>query len=219
MPESDFTTTFASLRKEYDRVGIDVAEMDPNPFRQFAAWFETASAAGVSEANAMTVATATPDGVPSARIVLLKGFDERGFVFYTNYESQKGDDLATNPRAALLFFWKELHRQVRICGAVERVSREQSEAYFHSRPLGSQLSAAISPQSQPVPDRQTLEMRYADLEDHVAADSVPLPDFWGGYRVVPTSFEFWQGRENRLHDRLRYLPASDGGWTIDRLAP
>jgi pyridoxamine 5'-phosphate oxidase len=210
---------FATLRTEYSRVGIDEKDFDPDPFVQFRFWFNIASSSGVSEANAMTLATASAEGVPSARTVLLKGFDEHGFVFYTNYESQKGEELRENPRAALLFFWKELHRQVRVTGSVERVTREESEAYFHSRPVGSQLGSAASAQSRPVLDRATLEARYAALESRYAGKDVPLPDFWGGYRVVPASFEFWQGRENRLHDRLRYLPRREGGWAIDRLAP
>jgi pyridoxamine 5'-phosphate oxidase len=210
---------FASLRKEYSRVGIVETDLDPDPFVQFGQWFGVASSSGVTEANAMTLATATAEGMPSARTVLLKGFDERGFVFYTNYESQKGQELLENPYAALLFFWKELHRQVRVTGSVVRVTREESEAYFHSRPVGSQVGAAISAQSRPIPDRATLEAQYSALEARYENAQVPLPEYWGGYRVVPAMFEFWQGRENRLHDRLRYLPRPEGGWVIDRLAP
>ncbi len=218
MPHLD-SSVFAALRTEYSRVGIDKSELDPDPFVQFDRWFENASSAGVAEPNAMTLATATPGGVPSARTVLLKGFDERGFVFYTNYESQKGDELLANPNAALLFFWKELQRQVRVVGIVSRITREESEAYFRSRPVGSQLGAVVSAQSTPIPDRATLERQFAALEAEYRDVPVPLPDFWGGYRVAPVSFEFWQGRENRLHDRLRYLPNPVGGWTIARLAP
>ncbi len=210
---------FAALRTEYSRVGIDRDDLDPNPFVQFGRWFEAASSAGVAEANAMTLATATPEGIPSARTVLLKGFDERGFVFFTNYESQKGMELLANPRAALLFFWKELHRQVRVLGTVERIPRDESAAYFRRRPLGSQLGAVVSPQSRVIPDRAALEDRYAVAEAAAGVGPVALPGFWGGYRVAPVSFEFWQGRENRLHDRLRYLPDPHGGWAIDRLAP
>ena len=211
-------SVFAALRTEYSRIGIDDKDLDPDPFVQFGQWFGVASSV-VAEANAMTLATATATGIPSARTVLLKGCDERGFAFFTNYESQKGQDLLENPFAALLFFWKELHRQVRVTGSVVRLTREESEAYFRSRPIGSQLSAATSAQSHAIPDRATLEAEYASLEARYEQADVPLPDFWGGYRVVPASFEFWQGRENRLHDRLRYLPRDEGGWVIDRLAP
>ncbi len=217
MPNVD-PAVFAALRTEYSRVGIDLGDLDPDPFAQFDRWFDAATSAGVAEANAFTLATSTPDGMPSARTVLLKGFDERGFVFYTNYESQKGMDILANPRAALLFFWKELHRQVRVTGTVERIPRDESETYFRSRPPGSQLGAAVSPQSRVLPDRGTLEASYAVMEAEYAVTPVPLPEDWGGYRVTPIGFEFWQGRENRLHDRLRYRPAI-GGWTIDRLAP
>jgi len=218
MPHVD-PAVFAALRTEYSRVGIDIGDLDPDPFAQFDRWFDAATSAGVTEANAFTLATATADGTPSARTVLLKGFDESGFVFYTNYESQKGAEILANPRAALLFFWKELHRQVRVTGTVARISRDESEAYFRSRPPGSQLGAAVSPQSQVLPDRHTLEASYAALEAEFAETPVPLPDEWGGYRITPTGFEFWQGRENRLHDRLRYRPTPYGDWTIDRLAP
>ena len=218
MPNLD-PSVFATLRTEYSRVGIDERDFDPDPFVQFGQWFDIASSAGVAEANAMTLATASAQGMPSARTVLLKGCDERGFAFYTNYESQKGAELLENPYAALLFFWKELHRQVRVTGSVVRLTREESEAYFRSRPAGSQLGAATSAQSHPIRDRAMLEAQYAALEARYEHANVPLPEFWGGYRVVPASFEFWQGRENRLHDRLRYLPRPEGGWTIDRLAP
>jgi pyridoxamine 5'-phosphate oxidase len=209
------------LRKEYTRAGLREEDLAPDPFAQFEAWFGEAQAAGIEEANAFTLATATPDGTPSARTVLLKGFDRRGLVFYTNYESPKAADLAANPRAAVLFFWKELERQIRVIGAVERTSPEESEAYFRSRPLGSRLGATVSPQSQPIPDRAWIEQRFAELEAcHSAPDAVvPLPNFWGGYRIVPATWEFWQGRQNRLHDRLRYLPDGAGGWRIERLAP
>ena len=218
MPNLD-PSFFATLRTEYSRIGIDEKDFDPDPFVQFGLWFGVASSTGVADANAMTLSTATPQGMPSARTVLLKGFDERGFAFYTNYESQKGKELLENPYAALLFYWKELHRQVRVTGSVVRLTRQESEEYFRSRPVGSQLAAAASAQSQPILDRATLEGQYAALEARYRHAEVPLPDSWGGYRVVPASFEFWQGRENRLHDRLRYLPRPEGGWIIDRLAP
>jgi pyridoxamine 5'-phosphate oxidase len=170
------------------------------------------------EPTAMTLATATPDGRPSARMVLLRGFDERGFCFYTNYESRKGIELAANPRAALVLWWGELERQVRIEGTVTRTSREESEAYFHSRPPGSQLSAAASPQSRVIEGRATLERRVAELATGSPDGKVPLPEFWGGYRLAHEVVELWQGRPNRLHDRLRYRRVGDA-WRIERLAP
>jgi pyridoxamine 5'-phosphate oxidase len=166
----------------------------------------------------MTLATASPDGAPAARTVLLKAFDAQGFVFYTNYESQKGKDLAANPRATLLFCWLALERQVRIDGNVARVSREESEAYFHSRPIGSQYGAWASRQSSVVENREALDAKLREVEQQYAGQTVPLPPYWGGYRVTPTMFEFWQGRENRMHDRLRYRRNGDG-WKIERLSP
>jgi pyridoxamine 5'-phosphate oxidase len=206
------------MRREYIREALAEADVDADPVVQFGRWFEQAEQAGLLEPTAMTLATATPDGRPSARMVLLRGFDERGFCFYTNYESRKGVELAANPRAALVFWWGELERQVRIEGPVAPTSRAESEAYFHSRPPGSQLSAAASPQSRVIQDRAVLERRVAELATGSAADQVPLPDFWGGYRLTHEVVEFWQGRPNRLHDRLRYRRAGDG-WKIERLAP
>ncbi len=208
----------ADLRREYRRAGLDEALVDPDPFRQFGTWFTEAQAAGIEEPNAMTLATASRDGMPSARTVLLKGFDERSFAFYSNYESHKGRDLLDNPRAALLFYWKELERQVRLTGLIERMSREETEGYFRTRPIGSQIGALVSRQSQVVPSRAALEDEFARLEAEYAGKTVPLPDYWGGFRLSPTSFEFWQGRPNRLHDRLRYRP-DEGGWRIERLSP
>jgi pyridoxamine 5'-phosphate oxidase len=209
----------ASIRREHPDRSLDEADVDPNPFVQFAQWMEEAMDEGGVEVNAMTLATATPDGIPSARTVLLKGFDERGFVFYSNYESQKGQELAENPHAALLFHWVRLGRQIRVNGTVERTSLEESDAYFHSRPPGSQLSAAVSHQSQVIPSREWLEERLAELEEEYGDDEVPLPSYWGGFRVTPHAMEFWQGRPNRLHDRLRYTLQPDGSWTIERLSP
>ncbi|MFL6183831.1 MAG: pyridoxamine 5'-phosphate oxidase [Actinomycetes bacterium] len=206
------------MRREYTREALAEADVDADPVVQFGRWFEQAERAGLLEPTAMTLATATPDGRPSARMVLLRGFDERGFCFYTNYESRKGVELAANPRAALVFWWGELERQVRIEGPVAPTSRAESEAYFHSRPSASQLSAAASPQSRVIQDRAVLERRVAELATGSADGQVPLPDFWGGYRLTHEVVEFWQGRPNRLHDRLRYRRAGDG-WKIERLAP
>jgi pyridoxamine 5'-phosphate oxidase len=206
------------MRRDYARAGLSEADLDDNPIQQFARWFAEAQAAQVPEANAMIVATATPDGTPAARVLLLKGFDERGFVFYSNYESAKGRDLALNPRAALTFFWPQLERQVRISGPVTRVSREESRAYFDSRPLGSRIAASLSRQSEVVPDRAYLEREFARLEAEIGEGPVPLPDSWGGYRVEPEWIEFWQGRPSRLHDRLRYQ-REDERWEITRLSP
>ena len=194
------------------------ADVDPDPLRQFARWLEEAGAAGIRAPEAMTVATATADGRPSARLVLMKGFDERGFVFYTGYESRKGRELAENPRAALLFHWDALGRQVRIEGPVERVARAESEAYFRSRPRGARLSAAASRQSEVVPSREALEAEVAALAERLGDAEPPLPERWGGYRVAPETFELWQHREDRLHDRLRYR-REGGGWVVERLSP
>jgi len=208
----------ADLRKEYILNGLSEGDVDADPIRQFRLWFDQALAAGLAEPNAMTVATATLDGRPSARMLLIKGVDERGFVFFTNYESRKGQELAGNPYAALVFYWAELERQVRIEGAVERVAPAESDAYFHSRPLGSQLGAAASHQSQVLTSRAELEQRIANLAAAHADHKLPRPQHWGGFRVVPTQFEFWQGRPNRLHDRIRYDQAK-GVWKITRLYP
>ena len=194
-------------------------DVDPDPVRQFNAWFDEAAAAGVSQPEAAALATSTADGGPSVRMVLVKRADHDGFVFFTNYESRKGGELAVNPRAALLFHWEPFGRQVRIEGRVRRTTREESEAYAHSRPRGSQLSAAVSPQSRPVENRDVLERRVAELDERYADSEVQVPETWGGFRLVPDSFEFWQHRDNRLHDRLRYGRAADGSWRIERLAP
>jgi pyridoxamine 5'-phosphate oxidase len=214
-----FKDALASLRKNYAREGLDEAQADPDPFKQFAIWFAEAQADEHTEQNAMVVATADADGAPTARMVLLKGLDNRGFIYYTNYESQKGRALTENPRAALLFYWPELERQIRITGDVERLSREESERYFHSRPRGSQVGSAVSRQSSVVPDRAALEAAYQQFEREHEGKEIPLPSYWGGYRVLPITFEFWQGRPNRLHDRLRYVKEPDGTWRIERLSP
>ena len=194
--------------------------VDANPIRQFQAWYDEALASGVSEQDtiSMTLATATKEGNPDARIVLLKSFDDGGFVFYTNYQSRKARELSENPRACLLFYWASLWRQVRIEGTVEKVSDAESDAYFQSRPLGSKLGAWASNQSEVVAGREILEARFAELQKRFG-DNVPRPPHWGGYRVKPNAIEFWQGQENRLHDRLRYSLQSDGAWVIERLGP
>ncbi len=198
---------------------LDETDLHPDPFQQFRAWFDAAVAAQPINPDAMTLATSTPDGRPSARMVLLKGVDERGFVFFTNYESRKGIELEANPRAALVFYWPVLERQVRVEGRVERTSAEESAAYFRSRPRGSRLGALVSPQSEVIPSRDVLEQWIAQLLPDFPDDDIPCPPFWGGYRVIPTSIEFWQGQPNRLHDRLRYERREDGGWDVRRLAP
>ena len=208
----------ASLRKEYKREELTEESVAANPFDQFRAWFDEALAAQLPEPTAMTLATANTQGVPSARTVLLKGVDETGFVWYTNYASEKGQCLEQNPVAALLFFWPELERQVRISGTVERVSRDESEAYFHSRPRESQLGAWASHQSTVVASREDLEQSYAAMQQQFADGEIPLPPTWGGYRLSPLRIEFWQGRQSRMHDRIRYR-RSDGGWVTERLAP
>lgn len=196
------------------------ANADPDPIRQFEKWFADARATGMSEQDAisMTLATATRYGQPTARIVLLKSFDDQGFVFYTNYDSRKGNELEENARACLLFYWSPLWRQVRIEGSVERVSTEESDQYFHSRPLGSKIGAWASNQSSAIENRAFLEKRFEEF-DFKFGDNVPRPPHWGGYRVKPNMIEFWQGQENRLHDRLRYTLQDDGKWLIERLAP
>lgn len=208
----------ADLRLNYTRQQLNESEVDPDPIRQFQIWFEQAVSAQLLEPNAMTLATASREGVPSARIVLLKGVDPRGFVFYTNYESRKGRELADNPRAALVFLWNVLERQVRIEGTVERVSDQETNAYFHSRPLESQLGAWASNQSQVIPGRPVLEQRFQAFKQKYQNQEVPRPPQWGGYRVVPHLIEFWQGRPNRLHDRLCYR-LEGTRWVIERLAP
>src|ERR1700738_284309 len=190
--------------------------IDANPIRQFQSWYDDVLAAGIPDADAMTLATATKDARPSARVVLLKGFDDNGFVFYTNYLSRKAHELNENPQACLLFYWSRLWRQVRLEGAVEKISEEESERYFQSRPLGSKLGAWASNQSEVIDNRETLEERFVELQKRFG-ENVPRPTHWGGYRLKPNAIEFWQGRDNRLHDRLRYRLQENGAWVIERL--
>jgi pyridoxamine 5'-phosphate oxidase len=206
-------------RKEHHLSVLLETDVDTDPIRQFLSWYHEAASSGTAESNAMALATATPEGRPSARMVLLRGVDERGFSFFTNYESRKARELEANPYAALVFFWHELERQVRVEGQVQRVAGEESDLYFESRPLGARIGAWASPQSDVVASRQILEKRYRELESVHRDGQVPRPANWGGYRLIPTSIEFWQGRPNRLHDRLRYTRREQGGWLIERLAP
>lgn len=207
-----------NIRRDYARHALDEKDVDLDPIRQFERWFAEALAIDALEANAATLATATPDGRPSARIVLLKGCDPRGFTFFTNYESRKGRELAANPRASMLFFWKELERQVAVEGPVEKVSAEESEEYFRVRPEASQVGAWASKQSRVIPGREHLETLFREYETRFAGGPIPRPDHWGGFRILPESVEFWQGRPSRLHDRLRYRKDA-GAWTIERLSP
>jgi pyridoxamine 5'-phosphate oxidase len=206
-------------RKEHHRAVLLEADVDVDPIRQFQSWLQEASKSGIAESNAMALATATPDGRPSARMVLLRGVDERGFAFFTNYESRKARELQANPCAALVFFWHELERQVRVEGRVEQVDDQESDRYFQSRPLGARIGAWASPQSAVVGGRHVLESRFLELESLHAGSEIPRPANWGGYRLIPDTIEFWQGRPNRLHDRLRYTKGKQGSWLIERLAP
>lgn len=207
------------LREDYNKDELSIEDTSPNPFDQFKSWFASAEQSEVREPNAMTLATIAPNGRPKARIVLLKGVEEGGLVFYTNYDSQKGQDLLSHPYASLVFFWDAQQRQVRVEGRVEKVSAATSEEYFQSRPKGSQIGATASPQSQVIPNREILEEKVQALENNYAAEEkLPLPDNWGGFRLVPDNFEFWQGRSSRLHDRIRYRLV-EGEWLRERLAP
>lgn len=212
-------TTFQQIREEYKQATLQIADVDPDPIVQFGLWFDQAVASGLREPNAMTLATCGLDGEPSARIVLLKGLADSGFVFFTNYHSAKGRQLKENPKAALVFFWNELERQVRVSGMVKKVPREESEQYFAQRPLLAQIGATISPQSEIIPGREWLEERFARAQVEFTGQNPPArPEAWGGYVVEPRTIEFWQGRQSRLHDRLRYS-RENGEWRIDRLAP
>ena len=211
--------SIADIRREYARARLDETHVSPDPVVEFDRWFTQAREAKALEPNAMTLATATREGAPSARIVLLKGYDERGFVFFTDYRSRKGTELEQNPQASLVFFWPELERQVRIIGTVERTSAQESEEYFRTRPRGSRLGAWVSHQSRVIPSRAPLESGLREVKERFPTDDVPLPPHWGGYRLRPEEVEFWQGREDRLHDRIRYLRKKGGGWQLQRLSP
>ncbi len=209
----------AGIRKEYQLQSLLETEVADNPFKQFNNWWDDALKSEIDEVNAMTLATVDPDGIPSARIVLLKGFDEQGFVFFTNYNSQKANDLARNNRACLVFFWKELERQVRISGIAEKVSTAENIVYFNSRPDGSKIGAWASPQSLVVAGKAWLKETFDYYRERFKHGEIPKPPHWGGYRVKPFKVEFWQGRPNRLHDRIQYTLQKDGIWKIERLAP
>ncbi len=212
------SNSIADLRHNYTLQQLHESDVDPDPIRQFQRWLDEAIAAQLPEPNAMTLATATSTGIPSARIVLLKGLDARGFVFYTNYESRKGRELDANPQAGLVFLWTVLERQVRVEGRVEKVAAAETDAYFYSRPVESRLGAWTSDQSRVIPNREVLEQRFAALKSTYENQDIPRPPHWGGYRVIPHQIEFWQGRPSRLHDRLRYR-LDNSHWLIERLAP
>jgi len=209
----------AEIRKSYQQKKLLEEDVDPNPFKQFEYWWQDAIEAKVDEVNAMTLATASMDAVPSARTVLLKGFSEQGFIFFSNYNSYKGQQLAENPKACLVFFWKELERQVRITGLVMKISKEENDSYFYSRPFASQVGAIASPQSQVIENRNWLDEKFRKLEQDLNKETIQRPSHWGGYLVKPVIIEFWQGRPGRLHDRLQYTLNDDGNWKIERLAP
>ncbi len=209
----------ADIRRDYKLQSLQEKDVAEQPIAQFDRWWKDAMESEIDEVNAMTLATADATGAPSARIVLLKGFDERGFVFFTNYNSKKGQDIAANPRVSLVFFWKELERQVNIRGSIEKVSDAESDAYFQSRPAGSRIGAWCSPQSTVIADRQILEDNITKYQTQFGDGPIPKPDHWGGYLVQPSSVEFWQGRSSRLHDRIKYSKKPAGAWIIERLAP
>lgn len=211
--------SLADLRRAYARAEMDQRTLDPDPLRQFLSWLDEALHAELLEPNAMTLATSTPEGHPAARIVLLKAADASGFTFFTDFRSRKGRELTANPRAALVFWWGELERQVRICGTVETVSDTESEKYFDSRPEGSRISAWASHQSEVVRDRAQLERQWAEARMKHGGAHIPRPPYWGGFRVIPREYEFWQGRPDRLHDRVRYRSLDTGGWMLERLSP
>ena len=211
--------SIADIRQDYIQASLSEHEVEQHALKQFSKWWDEAMKSEISEVNAMTVATASCDGVPSARIILLKGFDDNGFVFFTNYNSYKGKDLEENPRAALVFFWKELERQVRITGVVEKLSDAASDEYYNSRPVGSRLGAIASPQSTVIENREWLENRVKQVQQEYRDETPQRPGNWGGYMVKPITIEFWQGRQSRLHDRIQYTLEENGHWRIERLAP
>jgi pyridoxamine 5'-phosphate oxidase len=211
--------TIADIRKHYSQKSLLETDAADDPIVQFDKWWNEAVDARIEEPNAMTLATASADAVPSARIVLLKGFSDKGFIFYTNYKSYKGQQLAENPKACLVFFWKELERQVRITGLVEKISEKESNDYFYSRPVPSQIGAMVSPQSQVIASREWLEEQFLEKEKETATKKIERPERWGGYLVRPIILEFWQGRPSRLHDRIQYSLDDSGGWKKERLAP
>ncbi|MGN6416425.1 MAG: pyridoxamine 5'-phosphate oxidase [Pseudobacter sp.] len=212
-------STIADIRTDYRQRSLSENDVQPDPLQQFGIWWDEAVSSKIEEVNAMTLATASVDGLPAARIVLMKGYDQRGFMFFTNYESFKGQQLAENPRACLVFFWKELERQVRITGLVEKLSEKESDEYFDSRPEGSRLGAWVSPQSQVIENRQWLDIEEAKKKDEFSGKEIARPAHWGGYLVKPVIVEFWQGRPSRLHDRIQYTLGEKGEWLIERLAP
>jgi pyridoxamine 5'-phosphate oxidase len=211
--------SIADLRQEYSTQSLLESDAAANPIDQFDKWWQQALNSAIVEPNAMTLATASSDGMPSARVVLLKGFDKNGFVFFTNYKSYKGMQLDENPKACLVFFWKELERQVRIMGLVKKLSPEENDAYFHSRPVGSQLGAWASPQSQVIESRNWLDNHYLEVAEQFKEQPIERPAHWGGYNVQPVIVEFWQGRPSRLHDRIQYTLQENGEWRMERLAP
>ena len=214
-----FAMAIGEMRREYDSEGLSEADAAADPLEQFRAWFDEAKQADILDPNAMTLATCGADGVPEARIVLLKSFDEQGFAFYTNYRSDKAAQLKDNPRASLMFYWDKLNRTVRLVGDVTRVPRDMSERYFSGRPRASQIAAWISEQSRPIADRDALEARFDECEKKFEGRDVPAPPFWGGFRLRPQTYEFWQGQPSRMHDRLRYDKQPDGSWQRVRLCP
>ena len=211
-------SNIAAIRKDYSAKNLSEKDVAKDPVDQFGQWWKEATDSGIDEVNAMTLATASADGMPSARIVLLKGFDRQGFVFFTNYNSYKGQQLLENPKACLVFFWKELERQVRITGLVSKADEKESEDYFMSRPAGSRIGAIASPQSQVISSREWLDQHYKEVAQQDEAE-LKRPEHWGGYRVKPVIIEFWQGRSSRLHDRIQYSLQDNGSWKIERLAP
>ena len=214
-----FMSSIADIRRDYLLKSLSEKEVSPNAIEQFKTWWNEALLSEIDEVNAMTLATASADALPSARVVLLKGYDENGFIFFTNYESYKAQQIKDNPRACLLFFWKELERQIRITGIIEKISETESEEYFLSRPQGSQIGAWASPQSHVIESREWLENKVKEVEAKFKNGTIARPQNWGGYRVKPIIIEFWQGRESRLHDRIQYTLGENNNWVIERLAP